>query len=254
MEWNAQKYYETCGRVTEHGTKLVDVLRERNCKKVLDLGCGTGVLTSEIAGFADEVIGIDSSPAMIEKAKESFPGLPFIVMDACSLLWDNYFDAVFSNAVFHFIKSQDILLNNVHKVLAPKGLLVCEFGASGNIARLLDSVAQSCNKRNKPFSLRFYYPAQETYKQLLEESGFCIESIITYDLDTQLKEGELGLRNWISQIFNAEMEWFDASEKEEVLKEIESSLGPFHWDGSNWHLANRRIKVIARKGRQAITP
>ena len=251
MEWDAQKYHETCGRVTEHGTKLVDVLREMKCNKVLDLGCGTGVLTNEIAGFAHEVIGIDSSPAMIKKAKESYPDLEFHVMDACSLKWENYFDAVFSNAVFHFIKSQDILLDGIHKVLAPNGTLVCEFGASGNIIDLLDAVAQSCNKRSKPYSLRFFYPTEVEYRRLLEKRRFSAESIITYDLDTQLKEGEAGLRNWINQIFNVEMKWFDTCEQEEVLKEIESALRPDRWDGVNWHLANRRLKVIARKVNKA---
>jgi len=248
MEWNAQNYYETCGRVTEHGIKLVDILKEKKCSRVLDLGCGTGVLTNEISGFTDEVIGIDSSPAMVKKAKELFPHLEFIVMDACSLDWKDHFDAVFSNAVFHFIKSQDILLDNIYKVLKPKGLLICEFGASGNIANLLNSVALACNKRNKPFSLRFFYPKGEAYKRLLEERGFHVGSITTYDLDTQLREGKSGLRNWINQIFTVEMEMFDAFEREEVLKEIESDLRSTQWDGTNWHLANRRLKVIARRG------
>ena len=247
MEWNAQKYHETCGRVTEHGIKLVDILRKMRCNRVLDLGCGTGVLTNEIAGFAHEVTGIDSSSAMIEKAKTTYPNLEFIVMDACSLHWENYFDVVFSNAVFHFIKTQDILLNNIHKALIKNGTLVCEFGASGNIAGLLDAIAEACKKRGKAYSLRFYYPTHDEYSDILEKHGFSVESIITYDLDTQLKEGELGLRNWINQIFNVEMEWFDISEREEILKEIEADLRPVQWDGLNWHLPNRRIQVIAHK-------
>ena len=247
MEWNAEKYHETCGRVTEHGIKLVDILRKRKCDKVLDIGCGIGVLTNEIAGFSNEVIGIDSSPAMIEKAKTMYPNLKFNVTDACSLCWENYFDVVFSNAVFHFIKTQDILLNNIYKALIKNGVLICEFGASGNIADLLDAMANACKKRSKDYILRFYYPTQDEYSDMLEKQGFFVDSIITYDLDTQLKEGEFGLRNWINQIFSVEMEWFDTSAREEVFKEIESVLRPAQWDGENWHLPNRRIQVIARK-------
>jgi len=103
MEWNAQKYHETCGMVTEHGIKLVDILRKIRCDRVLDLGCGTGVLTNEISGFANEIIGIDSSPAMIEKAKATYPDLKFIVMDACSLCWENYFDAVLEIGSIKFL-------------------------------------------------------------------------------------------------------------------------------------------------------
>lgn len=246
MEWNAENYAEVCGRVTERGGRLVDVLRKLRCKKVLDIGCGTGVLTNEIAKFAQEVIGIDSSPAMIEKAKATYPGLKFFMMDACSLRCGHDFDAVFSNAVFHFIPSQDALLRGIHEVLSPKGALVFEFGAAGNIAGLLDAVAQACAKRGKPYALRFYYPTETEYGHLLEKHGFSIESIVTYDLDTSLRGGESGLRNWINQIFCIEMEWFDAREREEVLREIEAVLRSAQWDGAAWHLPNRRLQAVAR--------
>jgi trans-aconitate methyltransferase len=161
MEWNAQNYQSTCGRVTEHGAKLVDVLRKNQCGRILDLGCGTGVLTNEIAGFSDEVVGIDLSSAMVEKARSMYPGIEFKVMDACALEWENYFDAVFSNAVLHFIKTQDILLDNIRKALTDNGLFICEFGASGNIIDLLYAVEQACVNRGKAYSLRFYYPTEE---------------------------------------------------------------------------------------------
>ena len=139
------------------------------------------------------------------------------------------------------------MLDSIYKVLLPNGILVCEFGAFGNISRLLDAVKYACTKRTKSYSLRFYYPSEEEYKILLENHGFSIKSLITYDLDTKLIEGDVGLRNWINQIFYVEMEWFNASEREEVLTEIESILRNEQWDGSNWHLPNRRLQVVAKK-------
>jgi len=247
MKWDVEKYHETCGRVTEQGVNLVNVLKELQCERVLDLGCGTGVLTNDIAGFVNEVIGIDASAAMIDKAAAAYPNLEFHVIDACSLPWSGYFDAVFSNAVFHFIKEQDVLLGSIFKSLAENGALVCEFGASGNLEELLAAVAAACIKRGKDYSLRFYYPEKEEYENLLEKNGYTLESVTIFDLDTQLKEGAAGLRNWINQIFNVEMEWFDSVEREAVLDEIESALRYAQWDGSNWHLPNRRIRVVARK-------
>ena len=97
------------------------------------------------------------------------------------------------------------------------------------------------------FSLRFFYPQKEEYKKLLEEHGFSIESLVTYDLDTKLGEGDAGLRNWVSQIFSDELAWFTYSEREGFLNEIECELRPVQWDGANWHLANRRIQAVARK-------
>jgi ubiquinone/menaquinone biosynthesis C-methylase UbiE len=247
MKWDAQNYQSTCGRVTEHGAKLVDVIRKMQPGRVLDLGCGTGVLTKEIAEFSGEVIGLDISESMIEKARAAYPDINFTLMDACAMPWDNYFDIVFSNAVLHFISRQDMLMENIYKVLARNGAFVCEFGASGNIAALLESVERACVARGRAYALRFYYPAADEFSGLLTKHGFSVESIITYDLDTKLTEGEPGLRNWIKQIFGVEMGWFDDAGREGVLSEIEAALRPAHWDGSNWHLANRRLQAIARK-------
>jgi trans-aconitate methyltransferase len=217
------------------------------CNRVLDLGCGTGVLTNEIARFAQKVIGIDSSAAMIEKATAAYPDLDFRIIDACSMQWESCFDVVFSNAVFHFIKTQDVLLKNINRALVKNGVLVCEFGASGNIAGLLNAVACACNRRGKEYELRFYYPTRSEYYELLKSNGFTVESIKDYGLDTLLREGESGLRNWINHVFNNELGWFNKPEREEVIKEIESVLRHEQWDGSNWHLPNRRIQVVARK-------
>ena len=247
MEWDARKYSGTCGRVTEHGMMLVDELKRVCCGTILDLGCGTGVLTNEIAGFAKKVIGIDLSAAMIKKAAEDYPHIEFHVMDAHSLIWKDYFDSVFSNAVFHFILDQDALLDSVYRALRSGGVLVCEFGAAGNITGLLAAVSDACTRRGKEFALRFYYPSGDEYAALLERHGFAIESISVYDLDTRLKEGAAGLRNWVGQIFSTELDWFGDGEKESMLAEIEAALKPAQWDGGEWHLPNRRIRVIARK-------
>jgi len=247
MEWDAQKYNETCGRVTEHDMKLVDALKEMRPGKVLDIGCGTGVLTGGIAKFAREAVGIDASPAMVAKARSAYPALQFMVMDACALPWEGYFDAMFSNAVFHFIKGQDVLLAGIYKALAPNGVLVCEFGAAGNISALLDAVAGACAKRGMPYALRFYYPTKDKYAGLLERQGFTPEALDVYDLDMRLREGEAGLRDWVSQIFSVELAWFDEFTRADVLQEIEAALRPAQWDGESWHLLHRRIRVIARK-------
>lgn len=248
MKWNAQNYQATCGRVTEHGSKLVDVLRELHPKRVLDLGCGTGVLTNDIAGFAEEVVGIDQSDTMIEKARTLYPNIEFMVMDACNLPWNGRFDAVFSNAVLHFIKAQDQLLASVHRTLADGGFFVCEFGTDGNLQHLLEAVERACTRRGKAYTLRFFYPAEALYKRLLEAHGFFVQSIKTYDLDTKLIEGEPGLRNWVNQIFYTEMQWFGDAERAELLDEIERDLRDEQWDGSEWHLPNKRLQVVARKG------
>ena len=230
MEWNAENYRKTCNAVTERGTELVDIIKEMKCYRVLDLGCGTGVLTNEISKFANKVIGIDSSHNMIEQAKKLYPNVEFVLMDACSLKWKNHFDMIFSNAVFHFIQSQDILLNSIYMALEQNGILFCEFGAFGNIKDLLNTIEKVCEKRKKKYSLRFFYPEKDNYEKLLNEHGFHVESITVFDLDSLLNDGKFGLKNWINLVFQVEMNWFDIEERDEVITEIENSLRDTYWD------------------------
>ena len=70
----------------------------------LDLGCGTGHLTAEIARAGSEVVGIDNSPDMVRIAKENFPDLVFHHADARDFHFPEGFDAVFSNAALHWIR------------------------------------------------------------------------------------------------------------------------------------------------------
>jgi trans-aconitate methyltransferase len=156
------------------------------------------------------------------------------------------FDAVFSNAVFHFIKDQDTLLNRISKVLKDNGYLICEFGAAGNIAEILNTIEKVMTLRNKPFVNRFFYPTEEEYNLLLRKHGFYPEEISVYDIETQLN-GPSGLRDWIEQVFRVEMELFSLDEREEVLEVITESLKDTHYIDSGWVVPNRRIRIVAQK-------
>ena len=70
-------------------------------ERVLDLGCGSGELTVEIGSGGCDIVAVDSSPAMVEKAREK--GLDARVMDGHALDFHEEFDAVFSNAALHWM-------------------------------------------------------------------------------------------------------------------------------------------------------
>lgn len=137
MDWNAALYRKSHGFVAEYGKNLLACVPEDAGQCILDFGCGTGELTAALARKAGQVIGVDQSAAMIRAAREKYPGPEYHVLDAAGLAvqgWTARFDLVFSNAVFHWIQDQDALLRALHAVLKPGGLLVCEFGAQGNVA------------------------------------------------------------------------------------------------------------------------
>lgn len=128
-EWNAVLYDNKHDFVAEYGKRLLEFVPKNKHQSILDLGCGTGTLTAQLSTLADTIIGVDSSASMITKAKEQYANIQFVVCDALALPFEKQFDVVFSNAVFRWIADHNVLLKQIHKVLKPNGLLVCEFGA-----------------------------------------------------------------------------------------------------------------------------
>ena len=139
MDWNAEWYENKHGFVAEYGRELLSCVPENPEQSILDLGCGTGTLTHTLLEKSASVTGLDSSPEMIAKARQLYPGMDFRVLDARLMPWRNRFDIVFSNAALHWIPDHGTLLNAVSRVLKPQGKLVCEsepasiFSASGKL-------------------------------------------------------------------------------------------------------------------------
>jgi len=101
MKWNSNLYDNKHSFVAEYGKAMIDFVNTQTGQKILDVGCGTGILTNELAKNGAAVIGTDSSKDMIDAAKSNYPHLIFQVQDATNLPYKNEFDTVFSNAVFH---------------------------------------------------------------------------------------------------------------------------------------------------------
>ncbi len=134
--WNAREYDAKHAFVYEKAKGLVNLLAPKSGERILDLGCGTGVLTSEIAATGAKVFGIDRSPEMVAQAKSKFPALRFEVVDATKMEFDGEFDAIFSNAVLHWIPEAEKVVRGIAQALKPGGRFVAEFGGKGNIQTL----------------------------------------------------------------------------------------------------------------------
>ncbi|MCF0240769.1 MAG: class I SAM-dependent methyltransferase, partial [Streptococcus gallolyticus] len=99
-EWNAVLYDNKHDFVAEYGKGLLEFVPKNKNQHILDLGCGTGTLTSQLADLADTTIGLDSSESMIEKAREHYADIQFVVGDALALPFEKQFDVVFSNVFY----------------------------------------------------------------------------------------------------------------------------------------------------------
>src|SRR5215472_15701174 len=98
QSWDAALYDTSHAFVWKYGASVLELLAPQPGERVLDLGCGTGHLTAQIAAAGAEVVGLDLSPAMIDQARQAYPALRFVAGDARDFAFDEPFDAVFSNA------------------------------------------------------------------------------------------------------------------------------------------------------------
>lgn len=247
LRWDAALYDSRHGFVAEYGRELLGYVPEDGGQIILDAGCGTGALTAELAKRAGRVIGADSSAEMIARAKSRHPELEFYVMDLCRLTWENYFDLIFSNAVFHWIRDQNLLLGNIFRALKGGGALVCEFGGRGNVAKIEGAFRQAAGKFGYSYESPFYFPEKEEYQELLAQNNLRIELILDFDRPTPLAGGALGLRDWMRQFFAGDLLRFSEAAQEKIFAETEAALAPELWDGERWIADYRRIRVVASK-------
>src|SRR5580658_2727454 len=105
QSWDPERYAKNARFVSDLGQPVVELLAPRPGERILDLGCGDGALTAKLAALGCDVVGVDSSAAQIEAARKL--GLDARVVSAEHLTFSNEFDAVFSNAVLHWIKNPD---------------------------------------------------------------------------------------------------------------------------------------------------
>lgn len=247
MEWNSGLYDKKHDFVAEYGKGLLEFIPHNPKQTILDLGCGTGTLTAQLADMCDKVIGVDSSQSMIEKAKFQFGDIEFIVCNALDLPYENKFDVAFSNAVFHWINDHDALLESIYKALKPQGLLVCEFGAKGNIATIENAFLKVCNRLGYHYVPKFNFPTADTFGAMLQTHGFTIEKIYEYDRPTILKDSEQGLSNWIKQFFASELAEMPENIQTQVIKEMEERTRDALWNGESWVADYRRLRAIAHR-------
>ena len=111
QQWNAQDYAIDAGFVPLLGGAVARLLDPRAGERILDLGCGDGVLSTELALSGARIHGVDASPELVVAARAR--GVDAQVMDGHALAFDSEFDAVFSNAALHWMGNPDRVLEGV---------------------------------------------------------------------------------------------------------------------------------------------
>ena len=115
QNWQARRYAETAHFVPALGGAVLDLLAPQSGERILDLGCGDGVLSEKIVAAGAELIAVDAAPDMITAARAR--GIDARVMPGQSLTFDREFDAVFSNAALHWMRPPEAVLAGVGRAL-----------------------------------------------------------------------------------------------------------------------------------------
>ena len=248
MQWNSTLYDQKHDFVAKYGEGLLAFLPQNPAQAILDLGCGTGTLTAQLAARGGRVIGVDSARPMVERARAQYPELTFQVCDALNLPFADEFDVVFSNAVFHWIADHDTLLENVCRALKPGGQLICEFGGAGNIAVVEQAFNRACEELGLAVRApRFNFPTPEEFSARLTRHGLAPVNVYDYDRPTPLKDGERGLENWMRQFFAGQLEALPEKTGQALLARAGELARPTLWDGDHWTADYRRLRAVAQK-------
>ena len=248
--WNSELYQSSHSFVWQYGRDLLVLLNAQPGERILDVGCGTGQLTSEITQFGAEVVGIDSSPDMIATARKNFPQLRFEVADVTALTFANEFDVVVSNAALHWVRDQPSAIASIARALKPRGRLVFEMGGRGNLQHLLDAVYKALRTlgvANPEQLLPWSFPSVGEYAPLLEANGLEVDFAVLFDRSTILEGGDRGLRLWLEMFGRFALEAIAAEQRKEFYRLTEQFAGPALFHNGVWTIDYRRLRLVAVK-------
>ncbi|THE63572.1 methyltransferase domain-containing protein [Salinadaptatus halalkaliphilus] len=244
-EWDSSDYDDGHSFVFEYGEDVIDLLEPSPDERILDLGCGTGHLTAEIASSGAAVVGLDRSPAMIEQARTEYPDQRFVQADARDFDLEEPVDAVFSNAALHWIDEQDAVLESVTDALRPNGRFVAELGGTGNVQAIVDAVRSELTRRGYESTHPWYFPTVGEYASRLESHGFEVRHARLFDRPTTLDDGENGLEGWIEMFGDELLSPVPESERAAVIDAVEDDLREALFADGTWTADYRRLRVVA---------
>lgn len=243
--WSPRDYASHASFVPALGRSLLERLGPQPGERILDLGCGDGTLTLELAARTGSVVGIDASLAMVEVARAA--GVDARLMSATAMTFDGEFDAVFSNAVLHWIADAEAVLRGVNRALVPGGRFVAEFGGHANIAAIATAFRAVLTRHELPVPQLWFYPTADEYKALLESTGFDVQFITLFPRPTPLPTGLVG---WLTTFRGGMLAGHSPELQAQLIAEMETLLAPSLRDSAgNWTADYVRLQVVAVKGR-----
>jgi trans-aconitate methyltransferase len=254
--WNPEDYLHHSGEQEKWARELIPKISLKGDERVLDIGCGDGRVTAEIARFLSDgtVLGIDSSPEMIEFAKDTFmdafKNLAFYCIDAREMPFAREFDVVFSNAALHWVREHGPMLKRIKQALRPGGRAVLQMAGEGNAAAVVETVDAVIGREPwTPFFEGFDFPyafyGPDAYRSLVSEAGLVCKRIEIIPKDMTQK-GRDGLSGWIRTTWLPYIQRLPMDARDRFIEDVVSGYELHHpsRDGL-FHVAMARLEVEA---------
>ena len=245
--WDPDRYARNARFVADLGMPVVELLAPQPGERILDLGCGDGVLTEKLVATGCQVVGVDSSVELIKAAQAR--GLDARVMDGQHLMFANEFDAVFSNAALHWMKRADEVIAGVWRALKPGGRFVAECGGYKCVATLETALLDALKRRGiagKDLS-PWYFPTVEDYGGRLSAGGFKIHYIALIPRPTPLPGDVTG---WLETFAESFTSLLPADERPAFIDEVREAVRPALCDqDGKWTADYVRLRFAAEKAR-----
>lgn len=258
--WNAKDYAKHSQAQQQWARELIAKLNLEGAEDILDLGCGDGKITAEMARNvpSGSVVGVDNSTSMIELASErypanEYPNLTFMVMDAVRLSFIELFDVVFSNAALHWVKNHKPILDRICRSLKPGGKILLQMGGRGNAGHMLSLLEKLQSKKEwRPYFRDFEFPygffGTEEYTHLLKEAGFDVHRVELIPKDME-HEGQSGFEGWIRTVWHPYTERVPEEKRDMFIKALSTEyINQVPMDSrAKVHVAMVRLEVEAEK-------
>jgi trans-aconitate 2-methyltransferase len=172
-EWNAKEYARLSGLQRAMAEEVLAVVPLHDKESILDVGCGNGTVTAEIAARVPQgrVLGVDASEQMIRFANLHFGGesernLHFEVADARKLPFQEEFDLVVSFNALHWIPEQDEVLRSIRTAMRISGRAHLRLVPAGKRRSLEDVIEET---RRSPKWARYFSNFHDPYLHLTSD-------------------------------------------------------------------------------------
>lgn len=259
-QWDASDYHRHSAAQAAWAAELLDKLALRGDEAVLDIGCGDGKITADIASRVPDgrVVGVDSSPEMIGFARQAFPpdahgNLTFELQDARTLGFSQEFAVVFSNAALHWVVDHGPVLRGIAQALRPGGRVLLQMGGRGNAAAAAEVFLEVIARPDwagyfEGFGFPWGFHGPEEYREWLLAAGLAPHRVELIGKD-MAQDGTEGLAGWVRTTWMPYTSRVPESRRDELIAEVVELYAERHPadEQGRLHVGMVRLEVEAHR-------